>query len=56
MSALLALNNVEVRFLGGTIWVLKGTSLEVREGTVVTLLGGNGTGKSTTLKAISGLL
>jgi len=53
--AQLELANVEVRFRG-TIWVLKGVSLEVRQGTCVTLLGGNGTGKSTTLKAISGLL
>lgn len=51
----LQLNNVEVRFLGA-IWVLKGVSLEVEAGTCVTLLGGNGTGKSTTLKAISGLI
>jgi branched-chain amino acid transport system ATP-binding protein len=36
--------------------VLKGISLHVREGEVVTLIGGNGAGKSTTLRAISGLL
>ena len=53
--AQLELINVEVRFLGA-IWVLKGVSLEVEEGSCVTLLGGNGTGKSTTLKAISGLI
>jgi branched-chain amino acid transport system ATP-binding protein len=52
---LLQLTNVEVTFMGA-IWVLKGVSLYVDEGTIVTLLGGNGTGKSTTLKAISGLL
>lgn len=36
--------------------VLKGISLHVREGEVVTLIGGNGAGKSTTLRTISGLL
>ena len=51
----LELINLEVRFLG-TIWVLKGVSLEIERATCVTLLGGNGTGKSTTLKAISGQL
>ncbi|MFC1999357.1 ABC transporter ATP-binding protein [Chloroflexota bacterium] len=51
----LELVNVEVRFMGA-IWVLKGVSLEVQQGSCVTLLGGNGCGKSTTLKAISGLL
>ena len=38
------------------ILVLKGVSLTVPEGGVVALLGANGAGKSTTLKAISGLL
>ena len=51
----LRLNNVEVKFMN-VIWVLKGVSLEIEQGAVVVLLGGNGTGKSTTLKAISGLL
>jgi branched-chain amino acid transport system ATP-binding protein len=40
----------------GRLPVLKGISLHVREGEVVTLIGGNGAGKSTTLRAISGLL
>jgi branched-chain amino acid transport system ATP-binding protein len=41
---------------GGAILVLKGLSLQVRQGEVVALLGANGAGKSTTLKAVSGLL
>jgi branched-chain amino acid transport system ATP-binding protein len=40
----------------GPILALKGVSLEVCEGEIVTLLGANGAGKSTTLRAISGLL
>lgn len=40
----------------GGIHALKGISLEVGEGEIVTLIGGNGAGKSTTLKTISGLL
>ena len=40
----------------GRLPVLKGISLHVRQGEVVTLIGGNGAGKSTTLRAISGLL
>src|SRR5207253_5079255 len=39
----------------GSIQALKGISLEVREGEVVTLLGANGAGKSTTLRSINGL-
>src|SRR6202007_417475 len=50
-----SLNNIEVIY-DGVILVLKGVSLEVREGGITTLLGANGAGKSTTLKAISGLL
>jgi branched-chain amino acid transport system ATP-binding protein len=52
---MLVLNNVEVIY-DGVILVLKGVSLSVREGGITTLLGANGAGKSTTLKAISGLL
>jgi branched-chain amino acid transport system ATP-binding protein len=52
---MLALNNIEVIY-DGVILVLKGVSLGVREGEITTLLGANGAGKSTTLKAISGLL
>jgi branched-chain amino acid transport system ATP-binding protein len=51
----LSLNNVEVIY-DGVILVLKGVSLNVREGGITTLLGANGAGKTTTLKAISGLL
>lgn len=40
----------------GRLTVLKGISLHVRPGEVVTLIGGNGAGKSTALRAISGLL
>jgi branched-chain amino acid transport system ATP-binding protein len=39
----------------GSIHALKGVSLEVREGEIVTLLGANGAGKSTTLRSINGL-
>ncbi len=39
----------------GAIHALKGVSLEVREGEVVTLIGANGAGKSTTLRSINGL-
>jgi branched-chain amino acid transport system ATP-binding protein len=52
---LLEVTNIEVVY-GGTMLVLKGVSLEVPEGSIVALLGANGAGKSTTLKAISGLL
>ncbi|HEX9821927.1 MAG TPA: ATP-binding cassette domain-containing protein, partial [Methylomirabilota bacterium] len=40
----------------GPIEALRGIDLEVREGELVCLLGANGSGKSTTLRAISGLL
>jgi branched-chain amino acid transport system ATP-binding protein len=55
METLLSLNNVEVIY-NDVILVLKGMSLQVPQGQIVALLGGNGAGKSTTLKAISGLL
>lgn len=54
-SALLVLNNIEVIY-DDIILVLKGMSIEVPEGKIVAVLGSNGAGKSTTLKAISGLL
>jgi len=52
---LLSVNNIEVVY-DDVILVLHGLSLEVPGGKIVTLLGANGAGKSTTLKAISGLL
>jgi len=52
---LLSVNNVEVIY-DHVILVLKGVSLEVPEKGIVALLGANGAGKSTTLKAISNLL
>ena len=55
MSALLSVKNIEVIY-DHVILVLKGVSLEVPEGKVVSLLGANGAGKSTTLKAISNIL
>ena len=52
---MLQVHNIEVIY-DRAILVLKGLSLQVREGQIVALLGSNGAGKSTTLKAISGLL
>ncbi|HSR30340.1 MAG TPA: ABC transporter ATP-binding protein [Anaerolineae bacterium] len=52
---MLKLNNIEVVY-SDVIQVLRGVSMEVPEGRIVALLGANGAGKSTTLKAISGLL
>ncbi len=51
----LSVNNVEVIY-DHVILVLKGVSLQVPKGKIVALLGANGAGKSTTLKAISNLL
>jgi branched-chain amino acid transport system ATP-binding protein len=51
---MLTLKSVQAGY--GRLSVLKGVSLHVREGEVVTLIGGNGAGKSTTLRTISGLL
>jgi branched-chain amino acid transport system ATP-binding protein len=52
---MLRINNIEVTYLN-VIRVLHGVSLQVPDGAIVALLGANGAGKSTTLKAISGLL
>jgi branched-chain amino acid transport system ATP-binding protein len=54
-ARILTLNNVEVVY-DHVILVLKGVSLDVARGGIVALLGANGAGKSTTLKAISNLL
>ena len=54
-DAILSLNNVEVIF-NDVILVLRGMSMEVQRGKITALLGANGAGKSTTLKAIAGLL
>jgi branched-chain amino acid transport system ATP-binding protein len=51
--ALLEVNELHTFY--GTIEALKGISLEVKEGEIVTLIGSNGAGKSTTLRSISGL-
>ena len=53
MSALLELEDVHTFY--GSIEALKGISLEVNEGEIVTLIGANGAGKSTTLRSINGL-
>ena len=55
MLFMLKLNNIEVTYLN-VIRVLHGVSLTVENGSIVALLGANGAGKSTTLKAVSGLL
>ena len=51
---LLVLDGIETFY--GAIQALRGVSFEVPEGSIVTLLGANGAGKSTTLKCISGLV
>ena len=52
--ALLTLSNIHVRY--GSVEVLHGIDLHVDEGEIVTILGANGAGKSTTLLSISGLV
>jgi len=52
---MLKVNNIEVIY-SDVILILRGVSVEVKEGQIVSLLGANGAGKTTTLKAISGLL
>lgn len=52
---MLKINNIEVIY-SDVILVLRGVSIEVKEGQIVAILGANGAGKTTTLKAISGLL
>ena len=54
MSALLELDNLTVRY--GQIEALRGIRIAVQTGEIVTLIGANGAGKSTTLRSISGLV
>jgi len=53
-KTLLSVRDIRVKY--GNIEALKGISFEVSEGEVISLIGANGAGKSTTLRAISGLL
>ena len=53
-GTVLELQDVETYY--GSIRALKGVTLEVRDGEIVTLLGANGAGKSTTLRSINGLV
>jgi branched-chain amino acid transport system ATP-binding protein len=55
MTPLLAVNNIEVVY-AGTVQVLRGLSLSVQPGRIMALLGANGAGKTTALKAICNLL
>jgi len=55
VDKILSIKNIEVKY-HEVILVLKGVSIDVPRGGIVALLGANGAGKSTTLKAISGLL
>ncbi len=54
MSALLELSQVDVHY--GAVQALHGVSFHVGEGEIATLIGANGAGKSTTLRAVSGML
>ena len=54
MGTILKVNNINVYY--GAIHAIKGISFEVNEGEIVTLIGANGAGKSTTLQTVSGLL
>ena len=53
-APMLKIDNLHVYY--GAIHAIKGVSLEVNQGEIVTLIGANGAGKSTTLRTISGLL
>ena len=53
-ETMLKIDNIHVYY--GAIHALKGVSLEVRKSEIVTLIGANGAGKSTTLRTVSGLL
>ena len=54
METILKVDNINVYY--GSIHAIKGVSFEVSQGEIVTLIGANGAGKSTTLNSISGLL
>ncbi len=54
MSGVLSVEDLNVHY--GPVHAVKGVSFAVREGEIVTLIGGNGAGKSSTLRAISGLV
>ena len=54
MADMLEIKDIHVYY--GAIHAIKGVSLSVRQGEIVTLIGSNGAGKSTTLRTISGLL
>ncbi|HHV35566.1 MAG TPA: ABC transporter ATP-binding protein [Syntrophomonadaceae bacterium] len=54
VAPLLDLEDLNVHY--GAIWALKGINLTVGEGEIVSLIGANGAGKSTTLRAISGVI
>ncbi len=54
MSKVLKVEDLHVYY--GSIHAIKGVSFEVNEGEIVTLIGANGAGKSTTLNTVAGLL
>ena len=54
MTALLSVRGVKTFY--GRVMALKGVDLDINDGEIVTLIGANGAGKSTTLRTISGLV
>ena len=54
MGTMLKVEDLQVYY--GSIHAIKGVSFEVNEGEIVTLIGANGAGKSTTLNTVGGLL
>ena len=54
MEPILKVDNINVYY--GSIHAIKGVSFEVNQGEIVTLIGANGAGKSTTLNTVAGLL